>query len=74
MECFSKYYKRNFTKCSIHDIIWGEGTTEALKKLLGNTNLTDGYPLIVSNKLNSIPDDIDKYNGLKGGDINFFVT
>ena len=49
-------------------------TTEALKKLLGKINLTDGCALIVSNELNSILDNIDKYNGSKGGDINFFAT
>ena len=72
MECFSKHCKCNFTKCSINDIIWEGGTTEALKKSLGDTNLTDGCALITSNELNSIPDDMGKYNSSKGGDINFF--
>ena len=72
VECFSKHYKRNFEKYNINDIMWGGGTTEALKKSLGDTKLTDGCALIVSNELNSILDDMDKYNGSKGGDINFF--
>ena len=73
IEIFSENYKQNFEKYNINDVMWGGGTTEALKKSLGDTELTDGCALIVSNELNSILDDMDKYNGSKGGDINVFV-
>ena len=51
--------------------MWRGGTTEVLKKSLGDTNLTDSCALIVSNELNLILDDIDKYNSSKGSDIIF---
>ena len=72
VEIFSKHCKQNFVKCNINNVMWEEGTMEALKKSLSNAKKFDGCVLIASNEVNSFLVDVDKCNSSKGGITNFF--
>ena len=50
----------------MEDVSWGGGTSEAWKKTLADTPLTDGNSLVVSNEFNSFLNDLDKCSSSKG--------
>ena len=63
---FSPNYHRNNEPRELKDVIWGSGTTEAMKTSLTDGVVTDGCALITSNEFYSFLSELDKYSSSKG--------
>ena len=49
---------RNHEKCNILDVMWGNGTCEAMKSSLSDR---DGCAIIHSNEFNTVLNDLDRF-------------
>ena len=60
-KCSPSYHHNNEPR-NIKDVIWGSGTTEAMKSSLTDGVVTEGCALITSNKFYSFISELDKYS------------
>lgn len=66
LDSFYSKYQKNFNHYDLQNIMWGRRKNILLNKVLAEIYITEGFTLIISNELNSIFQDLNKYSSARG--------